>query len=94
MDGDQRHRALQIAATTVGCGVQQGYYNLELLAVPNGSAATDLYAGAINLYKCSINSANPTCNTAGLHQPDACLRMHPDRGAWPTCIPLSMRWRT
>jgi hypothetical protein len=49
---------------TVGCGVQQGPYNLELLAVPNGSAATDLYAGAVNLYKCSINSANPTCNTA------------------------------
>ncbi len=50
---------------TVGCGVQQGNYNLELLAVPNGSAATDLYAGAVNLYKCSINSANPTCNAAG-----------------------------
>jgi hypothetical protein len=50
---------------TLGCGVQQGYYNLEMLAVPNGSAATDLYAGAINLYKCSINSANPTCNIAG-----------------------------
>ena len=49
----------------IGCGVQQGYYNLELLAVPNGSSATDLYAGAVNLYKCSINSANPTCNTAG-----------------------------
>ncbi len=44
-----------------GCGVQQGFYNLELLAVPNGSAATDLYAGAVNLYKCSITSANPTC---------------------------------
>jgi hypothetical protein len=49
----------------VGCGVQQGYYNLELLAVPNGSTATDLYAGAVNLYKCSINSANPTCNAGG-----------------------------
>ncbi|MGB6477074.1 MAG: hypothetical protein WBF04_23725 [Candidatus Sulfotelmatobacter sp.] len=48
-----------------GCGVEQGYYGLELLAVPNGSAATDLYAGAVNLYKCSINSANPSCNTAG-----------------------------
>jgi hypothetical protein len=46
-----------------GCGVEQGFYNLELLAVPNGSAATDLYAGAINLYKCSINSSNPTCST-------------------------------
>ncbi len=43
-----------------GCGVQQGSYNLELLAMPNG-AATDLYAGAINVYKCSITTQNPTC---------------------------------
>lgn len=50
---------------SLGCGVQQGAYNLELLAVPNGATATDLYAGAINLYKCSINTSNPTCaNTA------------------------------
>ena len=35
-----------------GCGVE-GYYNLSLAAVPSG-AATDLYAGAINLYKCTI----------------------------------------
>jgi hypothetical protein len=47
-----------------GCGVEQGFYNLELLAVPNGTAATDLYAGAINLYKCSINTSNPTCADA------------------------------
>jgi hypothetical protein len=33
-----------------GCGVEQGFYNLALLAVPNGASATDLYAGAINLY--------------------------------------------
>ena len=46
-----------------GCGVQQGTYNLELAAVPNGST-TDLYAGAINLYKCTITSASPTCNGA------------------------------
>jgi hypothetical protein len=48
-----------------GCGVTQGDYNLELLAVPNGSTATDLYAGAVNLYKCSINLANPTCGAQG-----------------------------
>jgi hypothetical protein len=53
-----------------GCGVEQGFYNLELLAVPdclNGTQTctgnpTDLYAGAINLYKCSITSINPTCS--------------------------------
>lgn len=43
-----------------GCGVEQGDYNLELVAVPNGDG-TDLYAGALNLFKCRINSQNPTC---------------------------------
>ena len=42
-----------------GCGVEQGYYNLELAAVPN-VAGTDLYAGAINLYKCSLQGGT-TC---------------------------------
>ena len=37
----------------IGCGTQQGTYNLALTAVPNGSA-TDLYAGAINIYKCTL----------------------------------------
>ena len=43
-----------------GCGVEQGWFNLTLAAVPNG-AGTDLYAGAVNLYKCSITGANPLC---------------------------------
>ena len=43
-----------------GCGVEQGAYDLALQSVPNGSG-TDLYAGAINLYKCSINAQNPAC---------------------------------
>jgi hypothetical protein len=43
-----------------GCGVEQGYYNLELAAVPN-AAGTDIYAGAINLYKCTIASGGTTC---------------------------------
>src|SRR5216683_6303552 len=46
-----------------GCGVEQGYYNLELAAVPN-AAGTDLYAGAINLYKCTIASGT-TCTQGG-----------------------------
>ena len=46
-----------------GCGVGQGTYNLELLAVPYGTA-TDLYAGALNLYKCPISTTlNPTCTS-------------------------------
>jgi hypothetical protein len=44
-----------------GCGTSQGSYNLELAAVPNGDA-TDLYAGAINLYKCTISSIFPSCD--------------------------------
>src|SRR5580704_3232375 len=47
----------------LGCGTEQGSYDLELAAVPNGnSGVTDLYAGAINLYKCEIVSTSPTCN--------------------------------
>ena len=46
-----------------GCGVEQADYNLELSAVPNGNSATDLYAGAINLYKCSISSINQACTS-------------------------------
>ncbi len=73
-----------------GCGVQQGYYNLELLAVPSGASATDLYAGAINLYKCSINSSNPTCSSApfinlthvyGCNPLGALAHVHPDQHA-------------
>src|SRR6185369_11418598 len=44
-----------------GCGTGQGGYNLELAAVPDGQV-TDLYAGAVNLYKCRITTASPSCN--------------------------------
>jgi hypothetical protein len=73
-----------------GCGVQQGYYNLELQAVPNGASATDLYAGAINLYKCSINSSNSTCASTpfmnlthvyGCNPLGALAHVHPDQHA-------------
>lgn len=42
-----------------GCGVEQGWYNLALSAIPDGTA-TDLYAGAVNLYKCTI-AGGTTC---------------------------------
>ncbi len=41
-----------------GCGTEQGAFNLELAAVPDGEV-TDLYAGAVNLYKCRITTASP-----------------------------------
>jgi hypothetical protein len=47
------------------CGTSQGFYNLELAAVPNGATSTDLYAGTINLYKCTITSSSPTCSGTG-----------------------------
>jgi hypothetical protein len=49
---------------TTGCGTVQGSYNLMLAAVANGMA-TDLYAGAVNLYKCSINILFPACANTG-----------------------------
>ncbi len=80
-----------------GCGVQQGSYDLELLAVPNG-AATDLYAGAINLYKCSITTQNPTCAASpflnlthvyGCDPIAAPAHVHPDQHASAYMIPNS-----
>jgi hypothetical protein len=47
-----------------GCGTAQGIFDLTLAAVPNGTA-TDLYAGATNIYKCTITNAFPTCNGTG-----------------------------
>jgi len=81
-----------------GCGVDQGFYNLELQAVPNGTAATDLYAGAINLYKCSINTSNPACaNTPfinlthayGCDPLSALAHVHPAQHAAAYTIPSS-----
>ena len=46
-----------------GCGAEQGWFNLTLAAVPHGTG-TDLYAGAVNLFKCSITASNSLCGTA------------------------------
>ena len=43
-----------------GCGAEQGWFNLTLAAVPHGTG-TDLYAGAVNLFKCSITASNSLC---------------------------------
>jgi hypothetical protein len=65
-----------------GCGVSQGTYNLELLASPNGSA-TNLYAGAINLYRCTINNpSSPSCTFLNLTHVYGCVsiaHVHPDQ---------------
>jgi hypothetical protein len=89
-----------------GCGVEQGFYNLELAAVPNcpnGAQTctgdpTDLYAGGINLYKCSISSINPTCATTpflnlthvyGCDPLGALAHVHPDQHALAYTIPAA-----
>jgi len=89
--------AIHNCGDSFGCGVEQGDYNLELQAVTNVSG-TDLYAGAINLFKCSINSQNPTCATApflnlthvyGCSPIAAPAHVHPDQHALASMIPAS-----
>jgi hypothetical protein len=73
-----------------GCGVQQGSYNLELAAVPNGTTATDLYPGAVNIYKCTVanpTAASPSCtflnltHVYGCSPASALAHVHPDQHA-------------
>ncbi|MDP9263854.1 MAG: hypothetical protein M3O85_05985 [Acidobacteriota bacterium] len=72
---------------TGGCGTSQGFYDLVLTAVPNGDN-TDLYAGAVNLFKCQ-NSNSTTCATwlNLTHVYGSCsnntsyLSIHPDQHA-------------
>ncbi len=72
-----------------GCGVQQGSYNLEL-AGPNGTTATDLYPGAVNIYKCTVatpTAASPSCtflnltHVYGCSPASALAHIHPDQHA-------------
>jgi hypothetical protein len=87
-----------------GCGVEQGFYDLDLQAVPNcpngaetcSGNPTDLYAGSINLYKCSITSANPICGSPsfmnlthvyGCDPLGAPAHVHPDEHAIAFAIP-------
>ena len=53
--------AIESCGDSTGCGTEQGDYNLVLTAVPNGGG-TDLYAGAINIYRCQVSASNPTCS--------------------------------
>jgi len=81
----------------LGCGIEQGTYDLALLAVPNGGA-TDLYAGSVNLYKCAISTLNPTCTSTpfmnlthvyGCIPISAPAHVHPDQHAMAYMIPTS-----
>ncbi len=57
-----------------GCGVEQGYYNLELAATPDGQA-TDLYAGAVNLFKCQLASGATACSTLDPNFPNQWINL-------------------
>src|SRR5205823_6149818 len=48
-----------------GCGAGQGFYDLVLAAVPNGSN-TDLYVGMVNLYRCSSAATTASANFVNL----------------------------
>lgn len=69
-----------------GCGTSQGVYNLEIAAVPNGATATDLYAGAINLYKCTLlTNTSTSCNQGSwlnlthVYGCSSIAKVHPDQ---------------
>src|SRR5205085_9558540 len=58
-----------------GCGVSQAFYNLEIAAVPDGNNTTDLYAGAVNLFKCKLPNNQITCSTIDSNLPNAWLNL-------------------
>jgi hypothetical protein len=77
--------------------VEQGTHDLALLAVPDG-AGTELYAGAVNLYKCEINTQNSACGAApfmnlthvyGCSPAAASSHVHPGQHALASIIPAS-----
>jgi hypothetical protein len=94
-NGGQTWVALNEAGITncgdvAGCGTEQGFFNLVLSAVPQPNGGTDLYAGAVNLFKCSITSANPTCGSSpflnlthayGCSPIGSMAHVHPDQHA-------------
>jgi hypothetical protein len=94
-DGGQSWTALSESGITNcgdvdGCGTDQGFFNLVLSAVPQPNGGTDLYAGAVNLFKCSITSSNPACNAGpflnlthvyGCSPVGSLAHVHPDQHA-------------
>jgi hypothetical protein len=60
---------------TGGCGVRRGDYNLVIAAVPDGNGATDLYAGAENLYKCKLLNSQTSCSTVDAGLPTSWLNL-------------------
>jgi hypothetical protein len=57
-----------------GCGVEDGYYNLDLAATPDGQA-TDVYAGAVNLFKCQLAGGATACSTLDPNFPNEWINL-------------------
>jgi hypothetical protein len=57
-----------------GCGTQQAFYNLEISAVADGTG-TDIYAGAVNLFKCKLAHGATTCSTLDSNLPNSWLNL-------------------
>ncbi len=59
---------------SAGCGTRQGFYDLEISAVADGTA-TDIYAGTRNLFKCKLASGATTCSTVDANLPNSWLNL-------------------
>lgn len=64
-----------------GCGAENGFYNLTLAAVPDGNAVTDLYAGAVNLFKCKLPNDRSSCLTSDVNLPNSWVNLTHANGA-------------
>ncbi len=60
---------------SAGCGISQAFYNLEIVALPDGNGVTDLYAGTVNLFKCKLLNSQTTCSTVDANLPNAWLNL-------------------
>ncbi|MFI5102676.1 MAG: hypothetical protein ACHP9V_04805 [Terriglobales bacterium] len=59
-----------------GCGTQQAFYNLEISAVADSDGtSTDIYAGAVNLFRCKLAKGATTCSTVDANLPNAWLNL-------------------
>lgn len=76
-----------------GCGAQQGTYNLYLKAVPRTQTTTDLFFGAVNLFKCSVQVGGSACSWQNLTHVYGCspfaatAHIHPDQHAMDFIFP-------
>jgi hypothetical protein len=65
---------LTTCGDSFGCGTTQAFYDLEISAVADGTA-TDIYTGAVNLFKCKLASGATTCSTVDANLPNSWLNL-------------------